>query len=203
MSVGRSSFCAWTGLGRRARDCDRRSRSGRRTRSAASARCRRRCRTRAMCSAGALEQHRRAFHGLAAPPQPHGSRIARGRRHALAKGARQQQRVGVEPGRRRPWLPAGRSRRRRKPWWRGRIRAASRRRCRRATGRRSRAGFPAAVGSSPASSPRPPRRRGGRYRAASPRPARLCESLRASCAARGRADFWRPSRDCRRARRAA
>ncbi len=44
-----------------------------------------------------FEQHGSLRHGLAAPPQPHGPRVTRCRRHALAMGARQQQRVGIEP----------------------------------------------------------------------------------------------------------
>ena len=44
-----------------------------------------------------LEQHRRLRDIGAAPPQPHGPGVAGAGRHALAVGARQEQRVPVEP----------------------------------------------------------------------------------------------------------
>ena len=45
-----------------------------------------------------LEDNRCAIDRLAASPLPDGSGIAGSRRHALAMGARQQQRIGIDPG---------------------------------------------------------------------------------------------------------
>ncbi len=44
-----------------------------------------------------LEYHRRLVRIRAAPPQPDGSRITGSGDHSLAIGARQQQRIGIEP----------------------------------------------------------------------------------------------------------
>ena len=63
---------------------------------------------------GGLENHRCRIHIGAAPPQPDGPAVSGRGRHALAIGTRQAAACRHRPTRRRPSLPAARSRRSRR-----------------------------------------------------------------------------------------
>ena len=150
-----------------------------------------------------LEEQRRLRRVGTPRPQPNRPGIAR-RGHIAAPGAAQQERVGIEPARGALGLGQNITVDHEGFAWRGRTRAGRSRRCRRATGARSRGhACPAASRRHSRSSLRARPPQAHRRRAGFPRKAARGESSRASSAATGRAAAAHPSRNCRSTARAA